>query len=411
MTRFSLFSNLHPSRRLLMLCGVGGCLLFILLLLSVKVTIEGDLEGLYFLRGQGVTLLEIRDDMYLGEAERLITKVEFRWLHDLLNHSNEAPRNLSLRYKWNTGGGHGYLHSSSPDGTEFVVCLSRFLDSNGHIPRGLFIGGELPRPLYGNEGIRLNETGMAFKQGGAWYHIWCNANEGIAGGTSPKQMIYPADWDFLGSKVLFSSSKEIVLKSSHRTVLDGVPVAIDRFLFYKAGDRHVVLAIRIKNIGDRLTGFFYVYGDEPWLGDYGTSQGNVGWAGDKLYHYTGLVDPAKYSTAGMADLGNPLSPYEQGRQFSGLANFISWIGMVRPTVVYFANREGDPHDESEKIPLDSPNNRVMFCQWGPTALPPRQSATIMLAIGMADRTPKTGLPVQPKLRMDWDEINKFMENR
>jgi hypothetical protein len=257
----------------------------------------------------------------------------------------------------------------------------------------------------------MNETGMAIKLGGKWFHIWCNANEGIAGGASPTKMIYPSEWDFMGSKVLFSSKRDIVLKSSHRTSLDGVPASIERFLFYKAGARHVLLAIRVTNVGDRPTGFYYVYGDEPWLGDYGTSKGNVGWSNDKLYYYASMVNPVTHSTAGMADLGNPLSPYEQGRQFSGLANFISWIGLVRPAAVYFANREGDPHDESERIPLDSPNNRVIFCQWGPSALAPRQSATILMAIGMADRDQKTGLPVQPNLNMNWDEINTFLENK
>jgi len=224
-------------------------------------------------------------------------------------------------------------------------------------------------------------------------------------------MLYPSDWEFLGSKVLFSTKSEIVLKSSHRAQLDGVPVNIDRYLFFNVNNRFVTLAIRIKNIGDKPTGYYYVYGDEPWLGDYGTSKGNVGWSEGKLFHYAGIVDPNANSTAGMADLGNPLSPYEQGRNFSGLANFISWIGMVRPSMVYFANKEGDPHDEKERIPLDSPINRVIFCQWGPVRLPPQESTTIILAIGMAERDKITGMPVQPQLRLNWDDMNKLMDEK
>jgi hypothetical protein len=369
------------------------------------------MEGVYLLRGANWWSYELRDDVYLGEAENVIAKIEFRWLHDLLGGYGSKDSNTAhLRYKWNSHGGHGFIHNINPDGTEFVICLSRFLDSSGKIPKGLFIGGELPQPIYGNDGVRLNETGMAVKQGGKWYHIWCNANEGIANTKSPDKMIYPSEWEFLGSKVLFSSKKEVVLKSSHQTKLDGVPTRIDRFLFHNANNKYVILAIRIKNIGDKPTGFFYVYGDEPWLGDYGTSAGNVGWTEGKLYHYTGVVNPIDQTTAGMADLGNPLSPYEKGRNFSGLSNFISWIGMVRPSLVYFANKEGDPHDESEKIPLDSPNNRVIFCQWGPTKLSPQESATIILAIGMADRNPKTGLPTQPKMNLNWDDMNHLMQD-
>lgn len=409
MKPFSLIRRPVTRATLIKICIIGTTVIISLLLTFVRVNFQGDLEGLYLLRGAKGSGFELRDDVYLGEAERVIAKAEFRWIHDLLADSS-ATKATHLRYKWNARGGHGYIHNVNPDGTEFIVCLSRFLDSSGKIPRGLFIGGELPQPIYGNDGVRLNETGMAFKKGGRWYHIWCNANEGIANSKSPEKMIYPSEWEFLGSKVLFSSKKEIVLKSSHQTNLDGVPTRIDRFLFHNANDTYVTLAIRIKNIGDTPTGFFYVYGDEPWLGDYGTSAGNVGWTEGKLFHYTGVVDPIAQTTAGMADLGNPFSPYEQGRNFSGLANFMSWIGMVRPSLVYFANKEGDPHDESERIPLDSPNNRVLFAQWGPTKILPQESATIILVIGMANRNPKTGLPTQPKMNFNWDEMNQLMRD-
>jgi hypothetical protein len=399
-----------PRSALIKSLIIGTSLVVFLLLIITRFNFQGDLEGLYLLRGAKSGSFELRDDVYLGEAERVIAKIEFRWIHDLLGTDNSSPNASHLRFKWNASGGHGYIHNKNADGSEFVICLSRFLDSSGKIPRGLFIGGELPQPIYGNDGVRLNETGMAYKQGGRWYHIWCNANEGIANTRTPDKMIYPSEWEFLGSKVLFSSKKEIVLKSSHQTSLDGVPTRIDRFLFHNADNKYVILAIRIKNIGDKPCGFFYVYGDEPWLGDYGTSAGNVGWTEGKLYHYTGVVDPMAQSTAGIADLGNPLSPYEQGRNFSGLANFISWIGMIRPSLVYFANKEGDPHDESEKVPFDSPNNRVIFGQWGPTKLAPQESATIMLAIGMADRNPKTGLPTQPKIKLKWDDMNHLMND-
>ena len=404
--------NRWPRRRVALL----GTLVAIAATLTVlhtlvKLNIEGDLQGLYLLRGSGGPLLELRDDVYLGEAHRIIGKLEFGWLHDNLLHRNEQHATPHLDYRWNAGNGHGYIHDINPDGTEFVTCLSRFLDSSGRIPRGLFVGGELPTPIYGSTGVKMNETGMAFKKGGNWYHIWCNANEGIAGAASPTKMIYPSEWEFKGSKVLFSSTKQIVIKSSHWASLDGAPVAIDRFLFHTAGDHFITLAIRVTNLGEKPTGFYYVYGDEPWLGDYGTSAGNVGWSGNKLYFYAGTVDPIAYSTAGMADLGNPLSPYEQGRTFSGLANFISWIGMVRPSIVYFANKEGDPHDESEHIPLDSPNNRVIFCQWGPISLPPKQSTNIVMAIGLANRDAKSGRPMQPDLHLNCDEMNRLMETR
>lgn len=389
--------------------------LFSILIVSfhfgIAVDIEGDFEGIYLLKGLESRPLEIRDSIYLGEIDRLFFQLEVPWLHTVMTHNavvgHQSEAHLS--YKWNARGGHGYVHSTRPDGTEFLICLSRFLDSTGRMPKGIFVGGEIPRHLYGEKGVHLNETGVAYKNQGRWNHIWCNANEGIAAGADAVRMIYPSEWKYLGSEVLFSSSSEIAIKSRHSTVVDAMPMQIERFFNYRARDNYFTLGIKFRNDGYKPLQYYYVYGDEPWLGNYGSSAGNVGWTDGKLYQYAGMVDSIRHNIAGMVDIGNTKLPSENGKQFSGLANFMAWYGLLRPQVVYFSNKEGVVNDESENVLLDSPTNRVLFAQWAPPALQPGQSTVIVMAIGMVDPGKSYPIPTPPQIEIPWETLNKVFD--
>jgi hypothetical protein len=186
---------------------------------------------------------------------------------------------------------------------------------------------------------------------------------------------------------------------------------MDRFAFYRAGDKFFTLVIRITNTGKTPSGYYYVYGDEPWVGQFGSSEGNVGWTKDRLYYYESSVDTKKYSYAGIFDGGNVAVPNQEYVLYSNAANFIEWLGDVRPDLVYFSNKIGLFADEKRKILLDSPNNRVMMLQWGPRILPPNASESIILAIGMAEKDPRTGIPVKPALQLDKDYIDYIISHR
>ncbi|MBT0666516.1 hypothetical protein KI809_19580 [Geobacter pelophilus] len=379
--------------------------------LAIDFDLEGDFEGIYVLEGKSGKFLEIKDDVLLGEYDRVLFKKDLPWLHALIErepaHSKNEPH---LKLSWNRKAGHGFIYNNSPDGTKFVICLSRFQDSNGKAPRGIFIGGGLPYSRYEASTVQLNETGVAFYNGERWFHIWCNANEAVAGGRTPEKMIFPSSWEFLGSKVHYDTSKKAMLQSSHRVTLDGVPFQIDRFIIYRAGDRYFLLANRFKNLGTTPSAYYFVYGDEPWVGNYGSSGGNVGWTQNRLYFYEALIDTKKYTFAGMFDKGNPLILGEKG-PYSGMANFIEWFGDIRPDLAYFSNKEGKVNDESARIPLSSRDNRVMFLQWGPRVLAPQQSETSVIAIGMADKAAEGMLPVKPDVRIDWSDIHYIMTNQ
>jgi hypothetical protein len=88
-----------------------------------------------------------------------------------------------------------------------------------------------------------------------------------------------------------------------------------------------------------------------------------------------------------------------------MANFIEWIGMIRPQLVYISNKEGRISEDSQRVPLDSPDNRVLFLQWGPRLLLPGKSDMLMMAIGMAEHNPKSDIPVKPEVNINWDDLN------
>ena len=123
----------------------------------------------------------------------------------------------------------------------------------------------------------------------------------------------------------------------------------------------------------------------------------MGWVGDGLINYEQPIDTGKYDYAGMYDCGN--SVLGKGSNYTGVANFIQWMGPDRPEFAYFSNTPGSIHTDSKiKVPLSS-NERFIGLQWGPHALMPGGSESITLAIGMASRDPKTGFPVKPVIRL------------
>ncbi len=372
--------------------------LVIAIMMMVRFNITGNYEGIFLLKAEHGALLEVQDDLFLGQERRYVWGIDLEGLkHLFIGPANaSAPNKPDLYYEWNDKEGNGFVRNRLPGGKQLLTCFSRFVDDGGAQVSGLFVGGGLPAAVRDNNVVKMNATGMAYNDGARWYHIWCNVNESIS--DSQLKAIPPSSWKFLGSRVLHYNAEDLILESSHQVVINEVPLSIKRNAYFKAGALYFILSIRIENAGDRPATYYYDYGDEPWLGNYGTSGGNVGWGSDGvsnyIYKYKGRLNTKIIHSAGLFDFGN--DAIDEGHDFTFTANFIRWYGDTDP-FVFFSNGPYDfPQVNETKVPLSS-NTRFLGLQWGPQILQPGQSKTYTLAIGMADRDPKSGFPVEPQI--------------
>lgn len=395
-------------RRKSLLTAAGGMALLLAIAGAVvRINYVRHCEGVYLLK-QSSFRYELTDDVMLGEEDRVVWGFSWdsalRALSPKRAYAHGEPR---LKYEWFKSDGSGYVRNVYPDGREILTCFSRYYDSLNKVPMGLFVGGGLPYHTRGDEEVTSNDTGMAYYDGKRWYHLWCNVNEAISPASTPAVMLAPSQWEFLGSKVVEATTKRVVLKSSHRVSLDGTTMRIDRYVVFKAGEPYFILLNRIWNAGTTAGAYIYTYGDEPWVGNYGSSGGNIGWLRDRLLPYEGGIDPRKNNFAGMYDLGNGATG-EQGN-FTRKANFIEWLADP-PDIAYFSNNFGSFAPESARVPLNSADNRVISLQWGARRLQPNEAALYILAIGMADNRSASGIPIKPDVDFGYQEARAILAN-
>lgn len=367
-------------------------LLFIFgLFVFVDFKIVDNYYGLFVLKKENGIGIEIVNDLYPDQAKRLIFKLDFNPFYE-----NVIVKNLKsdeypfLNYVWDKKNGRGFVKNFLNEKEKILYVFSRYKEEKGNMPKGLFLGGELPIASYNEDKDFLNDTGMAYYDGVRWYHIWCTTNQGFSSVLDTNTLYPPSEWKFLGSEKVENGDDKLILKSSHIAYVDGAPFAVDRIAYFKAGEPYFILEMKIKNIGDNIAGFFYVYGDEPWLGDYGYSEGDVGWTKDGLILTEKQIDPKKYNFVGLYDYGNEL--IGETHNFTNMANFIEWEPKNPPTTVYFANQFGSV---DERKPLAHQLNRVVSLQWGPIYLKPNEIYNLKFAVGMAIGNPSLKLPMKP----------------
>lgn len=383
------------KRRILVfsVLAIIGCVA----LLSTKVDyhFNDDIDGFFLLEGENGKWLEVTDDLTPEDAARLFWVMPLYPFKKIVTASNQYT---GLDFRWNKNDGRGFIRNNWSDGRKLVINLGRFRESNGKYPSGLFIGGGLPPSDPDYRYLNNEATGMTYFDGKRWFHIWCNVNEGILSPASPFQPSYPSDWQFKGSWVRENDGTNLTIESRHRIMLAGVPLDFNRFLFYTSGSKYVILTTELTNRGTVPSSVQYQYGDEPWIGNFGSSAGDVGWIKNELLFTEREIDVTRNSFVGMFDYGNPLAG--EAHTFTGVANFIEWEKATPPDKVYVSNFSGGIMHGSKLMPLTSTTNRVLGLQWGPRTLAPGESFSFSIAVGMADSDPKTGMPTKPATEMN-----------
>jgi len=356
-------------------------------------------EGFFILKGEKGSWLELSDDLVPEDAPRLLWAMP-RYPFSKMVESSKCidPSKPCIDFKWDKSRGRGFIRNTWPDGNKLVINLGRFKDSNGKYPSGIFIGGGLPPSDPDYRYLNSEETGMTYFDGRRWYHIWCNSNEGLISPAEPSNVSYPSDWAFKGSWVLENNGRDLTIESKHRLMFAGVPMDATRVLFYTAGKSYVTLSTKFINRGRVPIPFQYMYGDEPWIGDFGSSAGDVGWMERELILTEREIDTQQHNYIGMFDYGNELAG--EDHRFTGMANFVEWNRDERPDKAYISNFSGGVINSDKIVPLANSTNRFVGLQYGPFMLKPGESFSFTIAVGMAEHDPKTGFPIKPKTELN-----------
>lgn len=354
-----------------------------LLLATTRVEIEGRWLGLYLLKAHDGRMLELKDDLYLGDGSRLLLGASFATLRRWLGAGGPppAPGEASLELEWDERAGRGQVLNRLADGRELLTLFGRYEDEDGSHPQGLFVGGSAPE--VSSELRRQNQSGMALREPGGWFHIWCSVNEAVVDQDGPgERFSYPGAFRFLGSRVLVQDARRVVLESNHELTLRRGRLRMDRYAYFTAGEPFFRLGIRLTALGPEPVTYAYLYGDEPWVGHFGTAAGNYGWVEGAIIAHESPLDPARARWGGIVDVK------------TNHANYIEWLGDDLPTDVYVSNHPGMFAPAEKRVPLQS-NEVFIGLQWVRRRLAPGEGQTIRLAIGLAEHDPVTGKPRRP----------------
>jgi hypothetical protein len=365
------------ARNVRLAAAAAGLALAGVLAAATEVAISGHWYGLFLVRGKRDAPLTLRDDLLFGDGSRGILGVSFGPIRDLLTREPAAGIFPRLDLEWSEAEGSGRVLNRLADGTEVITFFARYEDDDGLHPQGLFVGGALPEVAGSTEDA--NESGMSFHDARGWHHVWCNVNE-LLRDDSANRLWSPGRWSFLGSRVLISSPERIVLESSHAIPVDGGLLRITRTAHFRAGSPFFKLAIRVENSSDLPIRFSYAYGDEPWVGHYGSSAGNIGFVPGELVRVESPFDVAG-RWAGILD--------EQ----TGIAAFLAWPPTARPDLGYFGNDAGFAQSLLHR-PLAS-NAVFIGLEWLGKALAPGEGTTVLLSVGMAHAPGPGTVPVLP----------------
>jgi hypothetical protein len=182
--------------------------------------------------------------------------------------------------------------------------------------------------------------------------------------------------------VLVQDARRVVLESNHEVTLRQGRLRMDRFAYFAAGEPFFRLGIRVTALGPGPITYAYLYGDEPWVGTFGTASGNLGWTEGALVPVEAALDPRTTRWAGIVDLK------------SGYANYLEWLGDDLPDDLYFANHPGKPAPGAARVALSS-NEVFIGLQWVGRRLAPGEGRSMQLVVGLAAQVPGTGEPTRP----------------
>jgi hypothetical protein len=311
-----------------------------------------------------------------------------------------------LENDWDPNTGRGVVTHHQPG--EGTVITSFHMAYPGYTG-GLVIGG-------------YSSSGLAWvpehpKPGFASINVFCAQDESIW--DSDQRREYSYGWSenfgtgpdgerlrYVSGRVLESTRDRVALMSENR----GGCYEVRKIATTWAAVRFWVIATRITNRCDHPVHFDFFSGDDPWIGTYKSSDGDVGWTPQGFVRNETRFEPGDFTAGGLVDLGNEQLGQREG-SFSNEADFFALDPTLPLPAAAFANRFAhDPSEVDPKRPLDNKTMTALNLGWHRRELTPGASMDVAFALGLAVPGDAHSSPQPPRLTDEhWSRWRAFLE--
>lgn len=171
-----------------------------------------------------------------------------------------------------------------------------------------------------------------------------------------------------------------------------------------------IAASQVTNLCDHPVRVSLFAGDDPWIGMYRSSDGDVGWTEDGIVRRERAFGRGAFVGGGFYDLGNELLG-QSSAPFSAQADFVAVDpSLPPPDAAFFAN--GFAHtaaEVDEARALDNATPTALNLAWYNRALRPGERFTWALAMGLAEVSHVGETPRVPKIRdEDWSRWRRWL---
>ncbi|MBN1609418.1 MAG: hypothetical protein JW940_22500 [Polyangiaceae bacterium] len=211
---------------------------------------------------------------------------------------------------------------------------------------------------------------------------------------------------YVWGRVLESTRERVALMSENR----GGCYQVRKIATTWASARFWILATRITNRCDHTVHFHFFSGDDPWIGTYKSSDGDVGWTPHGFVRNETRFEPGGFTAGGLVDLGNEQLGQREG-SFSNEADFFALDPTLPLPEAAFANRFAHgPSEIDPKRPLDNQSMTALNLGWLGRELKPGASMDVAFALGLAVPGDTHSTPKLPRLTDEhWSRWRNFLE--
>jgi hypothetical protein len=311
-----------------------------------------------------------------------------------LSRPDAQPARPRFEVKWSPDTGRGMVTERLPRGDTLSTCFHcGYPGYTGGLVIGNYSASGMafrPRePIRGYSEINVfcaqDESIWDVDEGAEYTYGW---SENFGTGPDGKRL------EYLSGSILERDDQHVLLSSEN----EGGCYHVSKIATTRAGWRTWIIATRIRNRCDHPVHFHFYSGDDPWLGRYASSDGDVGWTPDGLVPREKAFLAGQFVAGGIYDLGNAeLGQTDTG--FSNQANFFALDpSLPLPDFTAFANRFAhEAKDVHPDRPLDDKTMTALNLGWRDRRLAPGESFTTAMALGLATTGTPGTIPRLPEL--------------